>query len=246
MASPLRRLPSLKYLGTKEAMIAVSASQLGYSEQSNNDTFFGRWYGMNNQPWCAIFISWAAFVSGNRKAIPKHAYTPSGAAWFKDRDRWHAKPRVGDIVYYDTSGLGRISHVGVVDQVFADGSWTSIEGNTNALGSREGRVVRRQKRRTVGTHRGGFGRPAYAPSPKPEVKAAASKVDLGNVVAKAKRDVYDGRVEAALRKEGLTPDREGYRKWQQRLGYEGRDADGIAGMPSLSKLGVKYGWKVQA
>lgn len=165
MASPFKTVPAVKNPGTKEAMIAVAASQLGYIEGRNNDNAFGIWYGMNRQPWCAMFISWAASKSGCSKVIPKHAYTPAGAQWFKNRGQWGKTPRVGAIVYYDVSGLGRISHVGVVDKVFADGSWTAIEGNTNAAGSRDGGGVRRQKRRTVGTSRGGFGYPAYAKPP---------------------------------------------------------------------------------
>lgn len=169
MANKLLTVPKVKRPGTAGAMITIASSQLGYSETGNNDTAFGRWYGMNNQPWCAIFISWAAAKSGNGKNIPKHAYTPAGANWFKSRKQWGQKPRVGAIVYYDTAGLGRISHVGVVDKVFSDGSWTSIEGNTNSAGSREGRVVRRQRRRTTGKL-GGFGYPKYASVPKTTAK----------------------------------------------------------------------------
>lgn len=35
-----------------------------------------------------------------------------------------------------------------------------------------------------------------------------------------------------------------YATWQRRLGYGGSDADGIPGMSSLTKLGIKYGFKV--
>lgn len=65
-------------------------------------------------------------------------------------------------------------------------------------------------------------------------------------------------VEAALKAEGLL-DRKyatdgsfgsssvaAYRKYQQRLGYQGKDADGIPGKASLQKLGAKYDFKVVA
>lgn len=174
MTTALKPVPAVKNPGTAAAMIAVAASQLGYTEGSNNDTIFGKLYGLNRQPWCAMLLAWARGPAGCTKVIPRFAYTPAGAQWFRDRGQWGKTPRVGAIVFYDTAGLGRISHVGIVDQVFADGSWTSIEGNTNAAGSREGRVVRRQKRRTVGTSRGGFGYPAYAKAPiKPKPPADA-------------------------------------------------------------------------
>jgi hypothetical protein len=94
-------------------------------------------------------------------------------------------------------------------------------------------------------------------------------VDLSNVVAAAKKDpgaaqghqthAADVRiVEAALKAEGLlsaTYASDGsfgsttvaaYRKWQQRCGYSGADADGIPGMTSLKKLGAKHGFTVKA
>lgn len=37
---------------------------------------------------------------------------------------------------------------------------------------------------------------------------------------------------------------EAYKKWQERLGYRGKDADGIPGMVSLTKLGNSHGFKV--
>lgn len=153
----------------KRRFLKVLRSQLGYTEGSNNNTKFGRWYGLNLQPWCAMFVSWCAAKARVTSIVPKHAYTPAGAQWFKSRNQWGHKPRVGAIVYYDTAGLGRISHVGVVEKVFRDGSWYAIEGNTNAAGSREGRIVRRQKRTTTG-RRGGFGYPDYTALARRELR----------------------------------------------------------------------------
>ena len=41
-------------------MIVIDAAQneVGYQETGNNDTKYGKWYGLNNQPWCAMFVSW--------------------------------------------------------------------------------------------------------------------------------------------------------------------------------------------
>lgn len=49
-------------------------------------------------------------------------------------------------------------------------------------------------------------------------------------------------VVAALEKEGCKT----YREWQQKLGYKGKDADGIPGEESLKKLGKKHGFRVSA
>lgn len=242
MTNPIKGLPAVAHPGTAAAVIAVASSQLGYTEVGDNDTVFGKMYGLNHQPWCAMFLSVCAKLAGASKAVGWFAYTPAGADRFKRAGRWGSKPKVGAIAFYDTAGLGRISHVGIVDKVNSDGSWTSIEGNTNAAGSREGKVVRRQLRRSTGP-RGGFGYPEYVKSE--EKDEPAKPVNLAAVISKIKKiGVYDGRVAAALAKEGYPATKKGYAQWQIELGYEGADADGIAGQKSLSALGKKYGWDV--
>lgn len=37
-----------------------------------------------------------------------------------------------------------------------------------------------------------------------------------------------------------------YGQWQRKLGFSGDDADGIPGMDSLKKLGLKHGFRVVA
>ena len=37
-------------MGQRQQMLEAALSQLGYTEGSNNDTKYGRWYGLNNQP----------------------------------------------------------------------------------------------------------------------------------------------------------------------------------------------------
>ena len=146
------------------ALLSVARSQIGYAEGPNNNTKYGAWYGMNNVPWCAQFVSWCADQAGiPTNIIPKHAYTPTGAAWFKARGQWFtSNPKVGDLVYYRFPGMGRISHLGIVEAVHGSKSITAIEGNTNAAGSRTGgRVMRKQR---AGSIIAGFGRPAYSSS----------------------------------------------------------------------------------
>jgi hypothetical protein len=156
---------------TAAQVVAVARTQIGYKEGPNNDTKYGRWYGLNFNPWCAMFISWLAWKAGATKIIPKHAYTPSGAQWFKDRGQWYTRPRVGDIVYFDfpNDGVNRISHVGIVEAVLNDGSIMTIEGNTNSAGSREGNGVWR-KIRKVGIK--GYGRPKYTSARKSNLTIA--------------------------------------------------------------------------
>lgn len=109
--------------------------------------------------------------------------------------------------------------------------------------------------------------PTPAPSPAPA--PATPTVDLSNVIAAAKRDpglsqggtthAADVKlVEKALKAEGLlaaslasdgsygSSTIAAYKAWQKRCGYTGSAADGIPGTASLTKLGVKHGFKVKA
>lgn len=163
MAPALLSVPAVRpqNLGTAEAMVKIERSQIGYREGPNNLTIFGLLYGLNNQPWCAQFQTWARGPAGCTKIIPKFAYTPAGAQWFKDRDQFHTHgPRKGDLHFVYHASMGRIGHVELVEKVFDDGSFNVIGGNTSNTGSRQGDGVYRLKRRAVSAG-GGLGRPHY-------------------------------------------------------------------------------------
>lgn len=148
-------------------LISVARSELGTSEAPprSNRVKYSSWYGLVG-PWCAMFVTWCADRSGNLDVIPRHAYTPAGAAWYQDRRQFDRVPRVGSLAFYDVSGLGRISHVGIVESVTTHGAWYAIEGNSSAGGSRTGGQVCRVRRSALGKL-GGFGHPAYADGPAP-------------------------------------------------------------------------------
>lgn len=177
---------------TATGVLNVARKELGYAERPGNRTKYGRWYGLDGGPWCAIWVSWVADQAGATDIIPRHAYTPAGAAWFEARGRYFRTPKRGDIVFYRFPSMNRISHVGIVETVHSDGSITAIEGNTNAAGSRTGgRVMRKRRSRSLVA---GFGHPAYVSAAqlealrKAEATARAKRVAAARVAAaKAKR-----------------------------------------------------------
>lgn len=162
MRAALHAVPAVRHqnLGTAQAMIKVAKSQLGYKEGADNDTIFGHLYGQNHQPWCAMFITWVRGPAGCTKIIPRHAYTPAGAKWFKDRGQWHTRPRKGDLHYVFNSSLGRVAHIELVTKVYESGAFDVIGGNTSNTGSRSGDGVYLLRRSGVRAG-SGFGRPAY-------------------------------------------------------------------------------------
>ncbi|MFD8845494.1 N-acetylmuramoyl-L-alanine amidase [Streptomyces pseudogriseolus] len=105
-------------------------------------------------------------------------------------------------------------------------------------------------------------KPPTAPRPTP----SRPVVDLSQLVAAARSNpkaagqpvTYAGvrAVEAALVDEGLlakkysdghygTTTVQAYAAWQRRLGYSGKDADGIPGKTSLTRLGQRHGFDVK-
>ena len=244
-------------IGTASQILEMARSQLGFHEGRdpdgnwNNDTKYGRWYGMNFNPWCAMFVSWCAANSQATEIIPKFAYTPAGAQWFKERRRWYSSPKRGDIVFFDF--IGRISHTGIVEAVQKDGSIITIEGNTNTSGSAQGDGVYRMVRRANIV---GYGRPDYR-IPKPAPTKALSFARLGKAATVRNHTSYPAGVrvvQRALRSEGVlkraipgrfgAATRKGYARWQHQLGYRGADANGIPGRVSLARLARKHGFRV--
>lgn len=174
-------------------VLSVAAKELGnYYPRPNGKSKYGLWYekkkgvkGFATAPWCAMFVSWCADQAGATDIIPIHAYTPSGADWFKKRKQWHTRGgQPGDIVYFKFSG-NRIHHVGIVEKANSNGTYTVIEGNTSGTvngDQRNGGVVARKIRKSGIV---GFGRPKYAPE-NPPVRVDLVEVDVQTVTIKKK------------------------------------------------------------
>jgi hypothetical protein len=163
-------------------VLAVARSQLGTVESppNSNRQKFGAEYGANGVAWCAEFMWWCFVHSGQAGLIPKTAYTPDFADWFRKRGAWGTTPRPGALVFFDFPGDGvnRISHVGLVEAVNSDRSIITIEGNTSgttAGSQRDGGGVWRRTR-TIGIV--GYGYPAYAGAPAPAAPVATSGATL--------------------------------------------------------------------
>ena len=120
-------------MNQRDRIIDIAKSQLGYHEGYNNDTKYGDWYGLPNEPWCAMFISWCAYQSGiSEDIIPKFAGCITGfnqmtAMGITTTE--HIRPEKGDLIFFEWDGeKGDIDHVGIVTYVENDLVHT-IEGN---------------------------------------------------------------------------------------------------------------------
>lgn len=159
-------------MSTASNILVEARKHLGYYRRPGTATKFGEWYAKQvgskvyvTAQWCAIFISYIASAAGASKIIPLHAYTPSGVNWWKAQKQWHnglSGVRAGDIVYFKFPGIGRVSHVGIVESVNKDGSVNTIEGNTSSTAAGDQRNSGTCARKRRKAYIVGYGRPKYA------------------------------------------------------------------------------------
>ena len=109
-----------------------------YKEGPNNDTVFGKWYGLNHQPWCAMFVSKCfaeAGVSNLIAASGKKGFAgcDAGYAWFAKKKQIVpvGQAQAGDIVFFNfDSNPHDTEHVGIVVSNDGKGNLVTYEGNT--------------------------------------------------------------------------------------------------------------------
>ncbi len=136
-------------------IINVAKTQIGYREGDRNDTKYGTWYGLPNQPWCAMFVSWCARQANvPLDVLANCAIAAPDSGYFNLRyfDGETYIPEQGDLFF-----TKNFTHVGLVDYAEGDVFYT-VEGNTNDSGSDQGIGVFTLKRTTADYY---FGVPDY-------------------------------------------------------------------------------------
>lgn len=155
---------------TAKKIIEMAISQIGIKEQpanSNNVKYNTEYYGREvsgaDYPWCCAFVWWV-FKHCNASDLfyggQKTAYCPTVENYYKKQGKWYTSGQIGDMVLFDFSGKGIAGHIGIVEKVNSDGSYTTIEGNTGSGNDANGGAVMRRTRYKSSIR--GFARPAYS------------------------------------------------------------------------------------
>ena len=175
-----------------------------YKEGENNDTKFGRWFGLNFNPWCAMFVSWCFSEAGlshlvaatSRKGF---ASCTAGMRWFAKNGNLVpvGKAERGDIVFFNfDDDLTDAEHVGIV--LRNDGKYLyTAEGNTTNPKVKGGNqsngdgayYKKRDYGKVLAVARPQWDLPAAAPKPvaaTPVAKKAAVKKPVAKKAAKKK------------------------------------------------------------
>ena len=148
--------------GSAARVIEIALGEIGYVEEPENITKYGKHTGADGLPWCGSFINWCFHRAGVK--LPSMVSTAAGAARMKDVGRWHLEPEVGDLAFFDFphDGIDKISHIGLVVAV-KNKSVLTVEGNTSGTGDQRngGSVMLKDRQFGEGSAIVGFARPKY-------------------------------------------------------------------------------------
>jgi hypothetical protein len=100
-------------------LMLICASNLGYTETGNNDTKFGKWFGLNNQPWCAMSASKMYSDNDAIKSVSDKAKGYASCdAWLKYLTKNNqlvpiGQAQAGDLVFFQFDADAEPDHVGI-------------------------------------------------------------------------------------------------------------------------------------
>jgi hypothetical protein len=154
-----QRPPPANDAELRARILQVAQGEVGNTEATNRNDGeilkYPRAFGRGSEAWCDDFVSWVNTQAGN----PMNQYNCETTHRTLVQDgRWKGKqnPQPGDLVLFDWDGDRKADHIGIVKSVNADGTITTIEGNTSERGQHEGVW---EKTRTLDSILG-FGNPA--------------------------------------------------------------------------------------
>lgn len=148
-------------IGTAAAVVEVALKEVGYVEEPENITKFGKFTKADGLPWCGSFVNWCFHEAGVK--LPSMVSTAAGAHKLKEVSRFVTEgPKIGDLAFMDFphDGVDRISHIGIVVKVGTNTVLT-IEGNTSGTGDQRNGGMVMIKQRAIGKEIVGFGRPKF-------------------------------------------------------------------------------------
>lgn len=136
-------------MATAKDILAVARAEMGYTESpaGSNRTKYGKWFGLDGQPWCMMFVQWCFRQAGAQDMLPM--LTASCGALMRAaqaKSCWITDGyQPGDVVIYDFPGGAATDHCGIVITALTTGV-RAIEGNTgNGNDANGGAVMERTR-----------------------------------------------------------------------------------------------------
>lgn len=134
-------------MATANDVLSIAKRDIGYKESppGSNRTKYGKWYGMDGQPWCMMAVQYWLDRAGITPVIRTASCGALMRAAKKAGEWVTGGYQPGDVVIYDFPGGAATDHTGIIEGF--DGKYvTAIEGNTSAGNDSNGGEVMRRKR----------------------------------------------------------------------------------------------------
>lgn len=156
---------------TAKQVLDLARDQIGIKATNVKRNKYNKWYygvdvSGSNYDWCEVFIQWLfAKLGASDMLYTKTANCGQQGLAFSQKGKLVKKNyQAGDIVFFHwdneksnwVSGVYSLDHVGIIEKVNSDGTYTTIEGNTGD--SSNGEVMRRTR---YASQISCAGRPAY-------------------------------------------------------------------------------------
>ncbi len=112
----------------------IETDKNGKPDGKGNYTKYGKWYKLDGNAWCAMFVSWCANQANILNTlVPTYALCSDGQKWYIKKQKFQKvyDPKIGDIIFFKEEG-GRIFHTGiVVENDLKDKKIYTVEGNSS-------------------------------------------------------------------------------------------------------------------
>lgn len=120
------------------SILEIALQELEVTETGNNLTKYGKWYGLDGNPWCAMFVSWCFNQVGKSELVAAQtkkgfASCDAGLKWFTKKNKLIpvGQAKAGDIVFFQFDADAEPDHVGLVTSNDGKKFLRTIEGNTS-------------------------------------------------------------------------------------------------------------------
>ncbi len=143
---------------TATQVLDLARTQIGVKATDTKRCKYNKWYygadvSGSGFDWCEVFIQWLfAQLDASSMLYTKTANCGAQGLAFYNKGKLVTKDyKVGDIVFFHwsndkssyVSSVYTMDHVGIIEKVNSDGTYTTIEGNTGS--SSNGEVMRRTR-----------------------------------------------------------------------------------------------------
>lgn len=168
---------------TVDKVINIALNEVGYLEKKSNSqldsktanagsanyTKYGKWFGLNPDLWCAMFLCWifnVAYGANIAKQLLCGTFSASCETirqnFISKGQYYTSKPKIGDVIFFKGTRHSGANHIGLVVDIL-NGRVYTVEGNTSGGSTvidNGGGVAK--KSYTISYNRIlGYGRPGY-------------------------------------------------------------------------------------